>query len=102
MKKSFAGGLSSILGDQPQQPRRGRPRTNFREITKSSQEGVRLNETRATFIIREDLLDKIKAIAYWDRLLIKEVINEALTDYINKYERANKTSINLIPKKSKK
>lgn len=98
MKKSFAGGLSSILGDQPQQPRRGRPRTNFREITKSSQEGVRLNETRATFIIREDLLDKIKAIAYWDRLTIKQFMDSALSGAIESWEGAN-GSIKPIPKR---
>ena len=98
MKKSFAGGLSSILGDQPQQPRRGRPRTNFREITKSSQEGVRLNETRATFIIREDLLDKIKAIAYWDRLTIKQFMDSALSGAIESWEDAD-GSIKPIPKR---
>ena len=98
MKKSFAGGLSSILGDQPQQPRRGRPRTNFREITKSSQEGVRLNETRAIFIIREDLLDKIKAIAYWDRLTIKQFMDSALSGAIESWEDAN-GSIKPIPKR---
>ena len=98
MKKSFAGGLNSILGDQPQQPRRGRPRTNFREITKSSQEGVRLNETRATFIIREDLLDKIKAIAYWDRLTIKQFMDSALSGAIESWEDAN-GSIKPIPKR---
>jgi hypothetical protein len=98
MKKSFAGGLSSILGDQPQQPRRGRPRTNFREITKSSQEGVRLNETRATFIIREDLLDKIKAIAYWDRLTIKQFMDSALSGAIESWEDAN-GSIKPVPKR---
>ena len=98
MKKSFAGGLSSILGDQPQQPRRGRPRTNFREITKSSQEGVRLNETRATFINREDLLDKIKAIAYWDRLTIKQFMDSALSGAIESWEEAN-GSIKPVPKR---
>ena len=98
MKKSFAGGLSSILGDQPQQPRRGRPRTNFREITKSSQEGIRLNETRATFIIREDLLDKIKAIAYWDRLTIKQFMDSALSGAIESWEEAN-GSIKPVPKR---
>lgn len=98
MKKSFAGGLSSILGDQPQQPRRGRPRTNFREITKSSQEGVRLNETRATFIIREDVLDKIKAIAYWDRLTIKQFMDSALSGAIESWEEAN-GSVKPVPKR---
>ena len=31
-------------------------------------------ETRATFIVREDLLDKVKALAYWDREMIKNII----------------------------
>ncbi len=73
-KKNFTGGLSSLLGDQPEKPKRGRPQTVFKEITKSSQEGTKENETRATFIVGEELLDKLKAIAYWDRKLIKEVI----------------------------
>ena len=100
-KKNFTGGLNSLLGDQPDKPKRGRPVTQTKEITKSSQEGTKENETRATFIINEELLEKLKAIAYWDRLLIKEVINEALSNYIEKYEKNNKTTITLIPKKTK-
>jgi len=83
-KKDFKGGLSSLLGDQPEKPKRGKPKTNFKEITKSSQEGTKENETRATFIINEDLLDKLKAIAYWDRMLIKDVMNDALQEYVDK------------------
>ena len=86
-KKSFTGGLSSLLGDQPQTPKRGRPQTAKRETTKSSQEGTKEGETRATFILQEEILDKLKAIAYWDRLLIKEVVNTALQDYIDKHEK---------------
>jgi hypothetical protein len=99
MKKSFAGGLSSILGDQPKQSGRGRPRTNFREVTKSSQEGVRANETRATFIIREDVLDKIKAIAYWDRLTIKQFMDSALSGAIETWEKANGGAVKPVPKR---
>ena len=71
-KKNFTGGLNSLLGEQTEKPKRGRPVTQTKEITKSSQEGTKENETRATFIINEELLDKLKAIAYWDRVLIKE------------------------------
>lgn len=99
MKKSFAGGLSSILGDEPKQAQRGRPRTNFREVTKSSQEGVRANETRATFIIREDVLDKIKAIAYWDRLTIKQFMDSALSGAIETWEKANGGEVKPVPKR---
>ena len=97
-KKSFTGGLNSLLGDQTGKPKRGRPKTSTREITKSSQEGTKEKETRATFIVNEDLLDKLKAIAYWDRKLIKEVINTALEEAVSKYEKKN-GDIKPIPKK---
>jgi len=97
-KKNFTGGLNSLLGDQPEKPKRGRPVTQTKEITKSSQEGTKENETRATFIVNEELLDKLKAIAYWDRVLIKDVINTALQDVVAKYEKKNGV-IKPIPKK---
>jgi ACT domain-containing protein len=97
-KKNFTGGLNSLLGDQPEKPKRGRPVTQTKEITKSSQEGTKENETRATFIINEELLDKLKAIAYWDRVLIKDVVNTALQETIAKYEKKN-GDIKPIPKK---
>jgi ACT domain-containing protein len=97
-KKNFTGGLSSLLGDQPEKPKRGRPVTQTKEITKSSQEGTKENETRATFIINEELLDKLKAIAYWDRVLIKDVVNTALQETVAKYEKKS-GAIKPIPKK---
>ena len=97
-KKNFTGGLNSLLGDQPEKPKRGRPVTQTKEITKSSQEGTKENETRATFIINEELLEKLKAIAYWDRVLIKDVVNTALQETIAKYEKKN-GDIKPIPKK---
>ena len=92
------GGLDSLLGEQPQRPKRGRPATSTREITKSSQEGTKEGETRATFIVKEELLEKLKAIAYWDRMKIKDVIASALEEAVNKYEKKN-GEIKPIPKK---
>jgi ribosomal protein S25 len=97
-KKNFTGGLNSLLGNQPAKPKRGRPVTQIKEITKSSQEGTKENETRATFIINEELLEKLKAIAYWDRVLIKDVINTSLAETVVKYEKKNGI-IKTIPKK---
>jgi hypothetical protein len=90
-KKNFTGGLSSLLGESQEQPaaKLGRPRTQTKEITKSSQDGTKENETRATFIVNEDLLEKLKNIAYWERKLIKDTINEAIKDYVDKYEKSN-------------
>jgi hypothetical protein len=97
-KKNFTGGLNSLLGDQPDKPKRGRPVTQTKEITKSTQEGTQENETRATFIVREELLDKLKAIAYWERALIKDVLNTALQEAVEKYEKRN-GEIKPVPKK---
>jgi len=97
-KKNFIGGLSSVLGDQPEKPKKGRPVTQTKEITKSSQEGTKENETRATFIVNEELLEKLKAVAYWERRMIKEVIASALEETVDKYEKKN-GPVKLIPKK---
>jgi hypothetical protein len=98
-KKNFKGGLGSLLGDSIEQPKKaGRPKTQFKEITKSSQEGTKVNETRATFIVNEDLLDKLKAIADWERSLIKEVVNKALEEYLESY-KIKSGDIKPIPKK---
>ena len=88
-KKNFSGGLDSLLGDSKAKP--GRPKTSTRKIEKTSQEGTKVNETRATFIVNEDSLEKLKAIAYWDRKLIKEVVDEAIQEYIDKHEKKSGT-----------
>jgi hypothetical protein len=64
----------------------------------SIKKGLKNDETRATFIVREDLLEKLKAVAYWERLNIKDVINEALDRYVGAYERQN-GDLKEIPKK---
>jgi hypothetical protein len=49
---------------------------------KSSQEGLQDGWTRATFILRKDYLERIKASAYWERKSIKEVMDEAMEAYL--------------------
>ena len=63
----------------------GRPRTSTRVYTKSSQEGLNGTETRATFIVKEDLLERLKDTAEAEGKLIKELISEALEDILSKY-----------------
>ena len=78
------GGKQILPSKQGKQLKKkaGRPRTNLREITKTSQAGTQEGWTRATFIVREDTLDKLKKLAYWDRKQIKEVIDEAFSSYL--------------------
>jgi hypothetical protein len=94
-KKTFTGGIDALLGER--KDNRGRPKTVSKEVTKSSQEGTKENETRATFIVNEDVLEKVKAIAYWERVKIKDVVATALMDSIKKYEK-NNGAVKLIPK----
>jgi len=70
-------------------PKRGRPTEIKRDITKTSQSGLREGLTRATFIIREDTLDKLKERAYTDRKKLKDLVSEALDYYLDK-TRASK------------
>ena len=105
-KKSFSGGLNSLLGDtKSPQPPKGEnapvveePKAQKKEITKTSQIGTKEKETRATFIVNEDLLEKMKALAYWDRVLIKDIVNQALEEHITRHEKKN-GEIKAMPKK---
>jgi len=48
----------------------------------SLEKGLQHGWTRATFVLRKDHLSKLKAVSYWDRKKIKEVIDEALGTYL--------------------
>lgn len=70
-KKNFKTSFDSLLGEDL-------PKQNNKNITK---------EIRATFIVREFNLEKLKAISYWERKKIKNVLDEALSTYIELYEK---------------
>lgn len=47
-------------------------------------------EIRATFIVNPDLLRKVKYISLVEGILLKDVISEALNDYVDAWEEKNK------------
>jgi hypothetical protein len=49
---------------------------------KTTQRGLHDGWTRATFILRERHLEELKALAYWERKPIKEVMDEALGEFL--------------------
>ena len=103
--KSFKGGVDSLLeaSKEKESPgKRGRPKVNMREITKTSQTGTKENETRATFIMNEEQLESVKAMAYWDRVSIKDVLCEAVSDYLAKKKGDLHKAVNAYKNKSKK
>ena len=78
-KKNFKTSFDSLLlGDE---------NNNIR--TKNDE-----REIRATFIVKTSHIDKLKAISYWERKMIKNIIDEALKNYIDSYEQ-NKGHIQL-------
>ena len=62
----------------------GRPRNRR---TSTSQQGLRDGLTRMTFIVSQEKQDKLKYISFFERLSIREILDEAIEDYINKYEQ---------------
>jgi len=80
-KKDFRGGLDTLLGED-KAPETTKREITKRGITKTSQIGTKPGETRATFIINEDILENLKALAWYERKTIKQVLNEALQGYI--------------------
>lgn len=98
-KKTFTSSTSTILnrvqggpnkeetkkeGGETQEPRQaGRPRNRR---TSTSQQGLRDGLTRMTFIVSEEKQDKLKYISYNERLSLREILDEAIEDYLNKYE----------------
>lgn len=83
-KKGFLGGVNTLLGAPDQSETI--PNSQLVEVEKSP---VLFDETRATFILNAADLEKLKAVAYWDRLLLKEVVAEAITQYLTSYEKKN-------------
>jgi hypothetical protein len=63
------------------------------KIRPSVEEGLNEEETRATFIIKKELLEKVKDIAYWERVRIKDVINLALEKVVKKYDKNNQRKL---------
>lgn len=76
----------------------GRKRTNYRVPDTASERGTKPGETRFSGIVSKELLQKVKAIAYWQRVPIKQVLEEALTTHVQEYESKTGTAVAPIPK----
>ena len=54
------------------------------EKPKTNSGGFAPGDTRATFLINSEVLEKLRALAYWDRTSIKVTLEEALLLYFEK------------------
>ena len=48
----------------------------------TTSKGLRPGWTRATFIVREETLSKLKSVAYWERKELKRVVDAALAAFL--------------------
>ena len=76
-KKGFQGGINSLLGEITLNP------TPAMELEK--------NETliKTTVMIKMQHFNNLKAIAYWDRKTLKEILDESLSMYMEQYIKNN-------------
>jgi hypothetical protein len=70
-KKNFKTSFDSLLGEEG---------VKTKEINS-------IKEARATFIVKVTHIEKLKAISYWERKMIKSVLDDALTQYFDLYEK---------------
>lgn len=93
---SKSGGLDALLGEPATAPptgkkKRGRPKTSSKIVDPGDtpEIGTKEGERRVTYIVDKELISKVEAVAYWDRVMIKEVIDRALRSYFTSWEKAN-------------
>lgn len=81
--------------EEPQKPqqeaqpgkKRGRPVKDNLVRGNSVQEGLTEEYTRATFIVRVDLVEKLKNYAYTERLTMKEAVNKIIAEALEREEK---------------
>ena len=64
------------IPDHPSKPSRQRKGT-------TTSKGLRPGWARATFIVKEETVPQIKALAYWNRKELKRVVEEAFKAYLH-------------------
>ena len=55
------------------------------------------SETKATFVVRDDHLDKLRAVAFMERKMIKNILADALSVFFENYQKTNGDIV--LPKK---
>jgi len=67
----------------------GRPVTRTHVPVKAAARQTKEGEEKYIIIATTDRIDRMKDVAYWDRLNIKDVYAEAIDDRIKKFEKKN-------------
>ena len=68
----------------------GRPAKHTTNKAKSSEAGLPEELPRATFIVKKELLEKLKGYAFYEGMSLKDTINECLEQYLDGKEIAQR------------
>jgi hypothetical protein len=52
------------------------------KLKQGAKEGLKEGWIRATFIVREEHLEKLKDLAWWERKQLKELVDEIFSSYL--------------------
>ena len=74
--------IQSIHFDEEYETPSLAPRITKKPVSDSKRAGLKKGWVRATIIVREDNFSKMKALAYWSRRGIKDVVDEAFREYL--------------------
>lgn len=99
-KKNYSAGVLDAIIDnveENQKPgrtasgaKKGRPAKYTEPKAKSSEAGLPDDTTRATFIVKKELLEKLKGYAFYESMSLKDVVNEMLEQYLEGKEVAQR------------
>jgi len=96
-KKNFSKGISAILGDEPLEKKEEKQRENqekhlaVKDLNNADLQT--LIEKKVTFIMDIDQLEKVKALAYWERAKNKDILREALDFFFSSKEDRLKEAV---------
>jgi len=103
-KKNLQSLMSGIIGDTPadsapaahaSSPSQDAPKTPDNNKPNDSLRGpgrpkkATNDDTRATFVVSAELVRKVKYISVMESCLQKDIVNDALLAYINRWEAEN-------------
>ena len=84
IRDSRAGSTVLPAGHPPQRGNPALPNAAKTQERPPAARGCREGWTRVTFIIREEYREKLRAVAWWQRRQLKDVLDAALTEYLEK------------------
>lgn len=86
LKEKISAITESKHGKQKNMGKQKHIHENEPEVYLTKQEprnGLAENWTRATYIMQNAIVEKIRAVAYWERKQVKEVVEEAFLKYLD-------------------